>query len=87
MKIFNSLVIPKRYKGSAIAIGNFDGIHVGHQKVFEKTKKFAKKNKIKFGVLTFTPLPTMFFYKDIQNFIQFFSQSTCCCSCNCYGNW
>ena len=68
MKIFNSIAIPKKYKGSAIAIGNFDGIHVGHQKVFKKTKKFAKKNKIKFGVLTFTPLPIMFFNKKIKNY-------------------
>ena len=68
MKIFNNIAIPKKYKGSAIAIGNFDGIHVGHQKVFKKTKKFAKKNKIKFGVLTFTPLPIMFFNKKIKNY-------------------
>ena len=68
MKIFNSIDIPKKYKGSAIAIGNFDGIHAGHQKVFKKTKKFAKKNKIKFGVLTFTPLPIMFFNKKIKNY-------------------
>ena len=43
MKIFNSTIIPKNYKGSAIAIGNFDGMHKGHQKVFKKTKKYAKK--------------------------------------------
>ena len=66
MKIFNNIDIPKKYKGSAIAIGNFDGMHEGHQKVFKKTKKFAKKNKIKFGVLTFTPLPIMFFNKKIK---------------------
>ena len=68
MKIFNSINIPKSYKISALAIGNFDGVHKGHQKVFKETKKFAKRKKIKFGVLTFTPLPTMFFYKNIQNF-------------------
>ena len=68
MKIFNNTIISKNYKGSAIAIGNFDGIHKGHQKVFKKTKKFAKKNKIKFGVLTFTPLPIMFFNKKIKNY-------------------
>ena len=67
MKIFKNFNIPKNYNGSAIAIGNFDGIHKGHQKVFEQTKKFAKKNKIKFGVLTFTPLPVMFFNKKIKN--------------------
>ena len=68
MKIFNSINIPKSYKISALAIGNFDGIHRGHQKVFGETRKFAKRKKIKFGVLTFTPLPIMFFYKNIKNF-------------------
>jgi len=67
MKIFNTSTISKNYKGSAIAIGNFDGIHQGHQKIFNEAKKFAKKNKIKFGVLTFTPLPVMFFNKKITN--------------------
>ena len=68
MRIFNNTIISKNYKGSAIAIGNFDGIHKGHQKVFNKTKKFAIRNKIKFGVLTFTPLPIMFFNKKIKNY-------------------
>ena len=68
MKIFNSPIISKKYKGSAIAIGNFDGVHKGHQKVFVKARKFAKKNKIKFGILTFTPLPVMFFNKKVSNY-------------------
>ena len=68
MKIFNSINIPKHYKASALAIGNFDGVHKGHQKVFDETKKFAQRKKIKLGVLTFTPLPIMFFYKNIKNF-------------------
>ena len=68
MKIFNNLNLSQSYKKSALAIGNFDGVHQGHQKVFNETKKLAKKNKIKFGVLTFTPLPVMFFNKKIKNF-------------------
>ena len=68
MKIFNNSKITKSYKGSALAIGNFDGVHVGHQKVFYKTKRFAKRKKIKFGVLTFSPLPIMFFNKNIKNY-------------------
>jgi len=68
MKIFNNTNITTNYKRSAIAIGNFDGVHKGHQKVFIDTKKFAKKNKAKFGILTFTPLPVMFFNKKIKNF-------------------
>ena len=68
MKIFNNTNISKKYKNSALAIGNFDGVHKGHQKVFRETKKFAKNKKIKFGVLTFKPLPVMFFNKKIKNF-------------------
>tara|TARA_B100000029_G_scaffold165271_1_gene161469 strand:- start:42 stop:980 length:939 start_codon:yes stop_codon:yes gene_type:complete len=68
MKVFNSFNISSYYKNSALAIGNFDGVHTGHQKVFSETKKFSKKRKIKFGVLTFTPLPVMFFEKKIKNF-------------------
>jgi len=68
MKIFNNLSISKKYRGHAIAIGNFDGVHRGHQKVFMKAKKLAKKNKIKFGILTFNPLPIMFFNKKISNY-------------------
>ena len=68
MKIFNNINIPTNYKVSSLAIGNFDGVHKGHQKVFQRTKKFSQKNKIKFGILTFTPLPVMFFNKKIKNY-------------------
>ena len=68
MRIFKNTNISKVYKGSAIAIGNFDGVHIGHQKVFKQAKKYAKKNKIKFGILTFSPLPLMFFNRNIKNY-------------------
>ena len=68
MKVFKNIIISKNYKSSAIAIGNFDGVHKGHQKVFKQAKKYSKKNKIKFGVLTFTPLPVMFFNRNIKNY-------------------
>ena len=68
MKIFRNIIIPKKYKNSAIAVGNFDGVHKGHQKVFRQARKYAKKKKIKFGILTFAPLPVMFFKKNIKNY-------------------
>ena len=68
MKIFNSTNISKKYARSSLAIGNFDGSHKGHQKVFRYAKKHARKNKSKFGVLTFSPLPIMFFNKKIRNY-------------------
>jgi len=56
MKIFNNFTISKKYKRSSLAVGNFDGVHKGHQKVFKYAKKFSKKTKSKFGILTFSPL-------------------------------
>jgi len=64
MKIFNNPIIAKKYKRSSLAVGNFDGVHKGHQKVF----KYAKSTKSKFGILTFSPLPVMFFNKKIRNY-------------------
>ena len=34
-------------KKSVVAIGNFDGVHKGHQEIFKLGKKIAKKNKKK----------------------------------------
>ena len=41
MKIFNNYNISKVYKRASLAIGNFDGCHQGHQKVFKYAKKFG----------------------------------------------
>jgi riboflavin kinase/FMN adenylyltransferase len=68
MKIYKNFNISKKFKNSAIAIGNFDGFHLGHQKVINKGKYIAKKNKLKFGLLVFHPLPVMFFSKKLKNY-------------------
>ena len=49
-------------------IGNFDGLHLGHQKLFKLAKNFKKKYSIKIGVLTFEPMPKMFFDHKLKNF-------------------
>ena len=67
MKIYNNLQIEKKHKNSVIAIGNFDGIHLGHQKVIKQAKQKAKKIKSSFGLITFEPMPVMFFNKKIKN--------------------
>ena len=68
MKIYKNFNISKKFKNSAIAIGNFDGFHLGHQKVIKKGKDIANKKKLKFGLLVFHPLPVMFFNKKLKNF-------------------
>ena len=68
LKQYLNFNIQKKFKKSIILIGNFDGLHSGHQKLFRIAKSYAKKFKLKVGVLTFEPLPVMFFNKKIKNF-------------------
>jgi len=67
MIVYKNLNIKKNHKNSVIAIGNFDGVHLGHQKVLKEAYQKAKRNNLKFGVVTFEPAPTMFFNKNIKN--------------------
>ena len=66
--VYKNFNIKQRHKNSIILIGNFDGVHIGHRKLFELAKKYKKKFKLKIGVLTFEPMPKMFFNKKIKNF-------------------
>ena len=68
MKIYKNFNLKKIHKKSIILIGNFDGVHTGHRKLFGIAKKYKKKFKLKIGVLTFEPMPKMFFNKKIKNF-------------------
>ena len=47
MKIFRSFKIPNIFFDSVLAIGNFDGVHIGHQEVIKKAKEISKKKKKK----------------------------------------
>jgi riboflavin kinase/FMN adenylyltransferase len=67
MKIYNNLKINNKHKNSVVAIGNFDGLHMGHKKVLTQAKEKAKKNKLQFGLVTFEPMPVMFFNSKIKN--------------------
>ncbi len=63
MKIYNNANLSLKHCNGVIAIGNFDGLHLGHQKVINEAKQKAKKNKLPFGMITFEPVPVMFFKK------------------------
>ncbi len=67
LKIYNNFNLERKDKGSIILIGNFDGLHKGHQKLFNKAKNFKKKYKLKIGVITFDPIPKMFF-RNLYNY-------------------
>ena len=63
MKIYNNANLNQKHLNGVIAIGNFDGLHLGHQKVINEAKQKAKKYKLPLGVMTFEPMPAMFFSK------------------------
>ena len=54
--------IPKDDSGYSVAIGNFDGMHLGHQSVIEIARE--KSNKSSVGVVTFEPHPRQYFQKN-----------------------
>ena len=64
VKVFQNIFKNKITKNSILAIGNFDGFHLGHQSIIKEGKKIARKNKKNFGILTFNPLPYEYFTKD-----------------------
>src|SRR5210317_1797990 len=68
MKVYKDFNIDKSHRNSIILIGNFDGVHLGHRKLFNLAKNFSEKFKIKIGVLTFDPMPKIFLNKKIKNF-------------------
>ena len=68
MKLYNDFNISKNHKKSIILVGNFDGVHLGHQKLFKLANTYKKKFNLKIGVLTFEPMPKMFFNKNFKNF-------------------
>jgi riboflavin kinase / FMN adenylyltransferase len=45
----------------ALAIGNFDGLHLGHQALLAKTVEVANSQQLKPAVMTFEPHPREFF--------------------------
>ena len=68
IKLYNNFKIKKHHKNSIILIGNFDGLHAGHQKLFNIAKNYKKKYSLKIGVLTFEPMPKMYFNDNLKNF-------------------
>ena len=62
---FDSKVNAKKI---SLAIGNFDGIHLGHQGIIKKLVFNAKKNNYFSAILSFDPHPRKFFNKKNSDF-------------------
>ena len=57
MEVFRSIEEAGALRGCAVAIGNFDGVHIGHRQLFERTRALAGARGAKAAILTFDPHP------------------------------
>lgn len=63
-----SSTIPNDARGAAVALGNFDGVHVGHQAVIASAADAADELGVALGVAVFEPHPRRFFKPDTPPF-------------------
>ena len=68
MKIHNiQLKSVLEIKNLSLAIGNFDGLHLGHQKVINKLIEQSNKLNTESAILSFIPHPRQYFSGDDKN--------------------
>lgn len=61
-------ICPPRAKGAVLALGNFDGVHLGHRAVIAAAQRLADAHHAPAGVATFEPAPRRFFQPDAPPF-------------------
>ena len=60
--------LPDSQRGAAVALGNFDGVHLGHQRVIAAAREAAERLGAPLGVVSFEPHPRLFFQPDAEPF-------------------
>jgi len=69
MRIFRHYEeLPDEFRGAAIAVGNFDGVHLGHREVIGEAGRIARTAGIPWAVLTLEPHPRSVFKTDAPPF-------------------
>ncbi len=67
--LYRSLAdLPADAHGAVLAIGNFDGVHLGHQQVIADARALAEAKGAPLGVMLFDPHPQQFFAPDAPPF-------------------
>lgn len=70
MEVFNNLEEIKINESTVVALGNFDGVHVGHQQLIKNAVEFAHLQGLKSAVFTFSNHPRNLGKKDAVKSIQ-----------------
>lgn len=68
MRVFHALPNPPLTEPANLAIGNFDGVHLGHQALLRAMVADAHSQERAAGVLTFDPHPMAVLRPDFQRF-------------------
>src|SRR5262245_51498960 len=63
-----SATVPADARGASIALGNFDGVHRGHQAVIAAARRAASALGAKLGAAVFEPHPRRYFQPDAPPF-------------------
>jgi riboflavin kinase / FMN adenylyltransferase len=62
MRIFRHFEdVPEAFRGAVVAIGNFDGVHRGHQALIAEARSVAQTRGLPLAVMAFEPHPQEFF--------------------------
>lgn len=61
MKVFRGLPNPAARAPCALTIGNFDGVHLGHQALLARVSEAAAQRRLEAAVMTFEPHPREYF--------------------------
>ncbi|MBB6353168.1 bifunctional riboflavin kinase/FAD synthetase [Aminobacter aganoensis] len=69
LRVAGEEAVPEWLRGGVVAIGNFDGIHRGHQAVLERALEEARQRDVPALVLTFEPHPRKVFRPDLPLFV------------------
>ena len=60
--------LPETTRGAVLAIGNFDGVHFGHQQVIADARTLAAAKNAPLGLMLFDPHPQQFFAPEAPPF-------------------
>ena len=71
LKIYKDFNISSKFNNSIILIGNFDGLHIGHQKLFKIARKYKLRKKLKLKTIQEpkTNFSNKYFY-EIENYLK-----------------
>jgi riboflavin kinase/FMN adenylyltransferase len=64
----DAATLPGELTGASVALGNFDGVHLGHQSVIGRARSFAEANGLKLLLVTFEPHPRTLFTAEAEPF-------------------